>query len=98
MNNTILPASTDIDLPRLRAARSALDLQILALKRVLRVRWSVPCPTNSAPSCAASTRPPSSASSAPGCAAAGTSPTTIRCVEVCARLAPGFQRAAEAAA
>ena len=32
----------NLDLARLRAARGALDIRILALKRVLRARWDSP--------------------------------------------------------
>lgn len=45
MNNqdhSSFSSSFNLDLARLRAARHALDLQILALKRVLRVRWEQP--------------------------------------------------------
>ncbi len=42
MDTQHIPSTLHFDLARLRAARSALDLQILARKRELRVRWQRP--------------------------------------------------------
>jgi len=98
MNNTILPASTDIDLPRLRAARSALDLQILALKRVLRVRWERPMPDEQRALVRCKHAATELCILRAGLRGRWHLADHDRCVEVCARLAPGFQRAAEAAA
>ena len=42
MDNQHTPSSRPVDLVRLRAARAALDLRILALKSELRARWQRP--------------------------------------------------------
>ena len=42
MDNQHTPSTRPVDLTRLRAARAALDLRILALKSELRARWQRP--------------------------------------------------------
>ncbi len=98
MDNFNTPSTLPVDLARLRAARIALDLQILALKRQLRVRWQRPMHSEQRELLR--------------CKLLATDLCTLRawlrgrwhladhehCTEVATRLAPDFRRAAEAAA
>jgi hypothetical protein len=98
MDNHHTPSTLPIDHARLRAARAALDLQILALKRELRARWQRPMHLEQRELLR--------------CKHLATELCILRawlrgrwhladherCVEVATRLAPDFHRAAEVAA
>lgn len=98
MNNLHTPSTRPIDHARLRAARHALDLQILAHKRELRTRWQRPMHAEQRELLR--------------CKHLATELCILRawlrgrwhladhdrCAEVAARLAPDFHRTAEAAA
>jgi hypothetical protein len=87
-----------LDLARLRAARVALDLRILALKRVLRVRWEAPMAAEQR----ALLQYKHEATELCILRAWQRGRWHLvdheRCAEVAARLAPAFSHAAEAAA
>jgi len=98
MDNQHTPSTRPVDRARLRAARAALDLRILALKSELRARWQRPMASEQRELLA--------------CKRAATDLCILRawlrgrwhlrdhehCAEVAARLAPTYHRTAEVAA
>jgi hypothetical protein len=98
METQHIPSHPHIDFARLRAARSALDLQILARKRELRARWQRPMHAEQRELLRCKQQATELCILRAWLRGRWHLADHERCAEVAARLAPQFHRAADAAA
>lgn len=98
MDTQHIPSPLHFDLARLRAARSALDLQILAHKRELRARWQRPMHAEQRELLRCKRQATELCILRAWLRGRWHLADHERCAEVAARLAPQFHRAPEVAA